>query len=274
MCSWVEHQILNHGLAYSSNLVRCTCSIASWVVMGLGVWETIVAVRTHLGILRASLILSLLLKLLLHLLRILKMTVLIKFSLWKTVDCIMRSDTLMLLILVQTGTTVRLSSEEISPLNVLAWVLVSFQNLLTAIASSSIFSILVVRCSRSHSLPGGISIEQISFIELIHNIRSRILSNSVGLLANKDIATRGIGISRTDWVGAQWLLLLMSVVHTRVTYGQRGHWILFVRMHLNILVYFILNGVRWLFLVHLFLKVTNFLNFVVSQSFYLIFIFS
>lgn len=85
--------------------------------------DSIVALGPHLSILRSFLV-PLLLKLLLDLLWIMKMGILIKLSLLKTVDAIMGRDTLMLLILVQTSATVRLPSEEVLLLKVLRVVLI------------------------------------------------------------------------------------------------------------------------------------------------------
>ena len=64
-----------------------------------------------------------------------KMAILIKLSLLKTVDAIMGRDTLMLLILVQASTTVRLPSEEVLLLKVLRVVLIVLQNVLLAAVS-------------------------------------------------------------------------------------------------------------------------------------------
>jgi len=64
-----------------------------------------------------------------------KMGILIKLSLLKTVDAIMGRDTLMLLILVQTSATVRLPREEVLLLKVLRVVLIVLQNVLLAAVS-------------------------------------------------------------------------------------------------------------------------------------------
>lgn len=203
--------------------------------------DSIVALGPHLSILRSFLV-PLLLKLLLDLLWIMKMGILIKLSLLKTVDAIMGRDTLMLLILVQTSATVRLPREEVLLLKVLRVVLIVLQNVL--LAAVSLVRILAVWSSWIRSLARCGSVHQLIFIELIDHITWCTLR----FLVAKDIA-RGEGVGRTGRRAGASHGLLLSDWLLGGAQGQRwSNDMLF--WHVRILVYFSMFAKGWLFLVH------------------------
>jgi len=225
---------------------RSCCAIAPGVVVPRRSLQAVVALRSHFCVLRGFLM-SLLLIWLLDLLGIMKVRILIKFCLLKTVDAIMWGDALMLLILVQTSATIRLPREEILLLKVLRIVLIILQNILlaavTLVAAFAVWSALIRGLTRC------IGVHQISFIELVDGRTWWFCSTyTLGSLVAKDIARRERIGSRTHGAGTQRLLLLCSW-YLWAAKSQRWSCGMLVWHH-RILIYFAMIAKGWLFLVH------------------------
>ena len=151
--------------------------------------------------------------------------ILIKFSLLKTVDRIMRRHTLMLLILIQTISTVTLSLN-ILILKVLRLILIFFQNII--LAGVGLVATLAVWCSWIEGLAWWVGVHQISFIALIEN-RTWWFRTSYTLrfLVPKDIGLWERINSRTERTWGPKYLLLLSSLYLRVTDSGRmgSNWI-------------------------------------------------
>ena len=159
-------------------------------------------------------IVSLFLILLLNWLRIMSLTVLIKFGLLKTVDSIMRWHTLMLLILIQTITIVTLPLN-ILTLKVLRLILIFLQNIV--LTSVGLVTAFTVRSSRIKGLSWCVGVHQISFIALIQHRTWRFGSTyTLRFWIAKDISLRKRIGSRADRARGHKSLRLLCSLNLRV----------------------------------------------------------